>query len=185
MQGCLGRVVFALAGVTLGQQFLLTHERRRTLRHPRLLGDDLRLGRIDIGLQILRVEPGQHLLGCHSITDVNRTLDDLATHTKRQLRLYPCLDITGEGNRGRVIRRLDDLHEHPRQVFLHGFFLVASRQQGDDTQGHDYFKSGNHHANSLAFSMYNSTESLEQDWNLARASYEEKAHTLSALKHLP
>ncbi|MNV66164.1 hypothetical protein D3C71_1589040 [compost metagenome] len=145
----------------------------------------MRLGRIDIGLQILGVEPGQHLLGGHSITDVDRALDDLATHAERQLRLYPGLDITGEGNRDRVIGRLDDLHEHPWQVFLHGFFLVASRQQGDDTQGHYCFQSGNHHANSLAFFMYNTTESLEQDWNLARASYEEKAHTLSALKHLP
>ncbi|MNV66165.1 hypothetical protein D3C71_1589050 [compost metagenome] len=136
----------------------------------------MRLGRIDIGLQILRVEPGQHLLGCHSITDVNRTLDDLATHTERQLRLYPRLNITGEGNRGRVVRRLDDLHEHPWQVFLYGFFLVAGRQQGDDAQGHDYFESGNHHANSLAFFMSSTTESLEQDSNLARASYEEKIH---------
>ncbi|MNR29857.1 hypothetical protein D3C85_1472720 [compost metagenome] len=78
----LGGVVFALAGVALGQEFLLAHERGGGLFDPRLFGNYLRLGRIDAGLQILRIEPGEHLSGRHPITDIDRALDDLAGDAK-------------------------------------------------------------------------------------------------------
>ncbi|MNE59343.1 hypothetical protein D3C80_1544290 [compost metagenome] len=67
----LGRVVFALAGVALGQEFLLAHERRGALFDQGLFGHHLRLGRVDIGLQVLGIEPGQHLFGRHPVTDID------------------------------------------------------------------------------------------------------------------
>ncbi len=122
-QGGLGGVEFALAGVTLGQQFLLTHERCGALLDPCLLGDDLGLSGIDVGLQILGIEFGQHLPGADPVADIDHALDDLATDPERQFGLHPGLHIAGQGHGSRVIGGFDLLHKDPWQVLRRGFFL--------------------------------------------------------------
>lgn len=71
------------------------------------------MGGIDVGLQVLGVELGQHLFGGHAVAHVHHALDDLAADTERQIGLHAGLDITREGHRRRKIRRLHGLHEHP------------------------------------------------------------------------
>ncbi|MNC42859.1 hypothetical protein D3C75_916900 [compost metagenome] len=73
-----GGIVFALAGVALGQQLLLAHERGTGLGDPRLRGEHLGLGRVDIVLQVFRVKPGEHLVGLDVIAHVDATRNDLA-----------------------------------------------------------------------------------------------------------
>ncbi len=57
---------------------MLTHESGRRLLHAGLFGDDLGLSGIDVGLQIFRIEFGQHLFGGDAVADIDHALDDLA-----------------------------------------------------------------------------------------------------------
>ncbi|MNP16252.1 hypothetical protein D3C76_1086400 [compost metagenome] len=161
----LGRVVFALAGVALGQEFLLAHERRRTLLDPRLLGGHLGLGGVDVGLQVPGVEPGQHLPGRDPGADIDLAFDDLATHAKRQVSLHPRLDIAGQGHRSGVFAGHGLLHENPRQGFFFGLLITAPRQQHAHAQTNHQFDSGTSHADSFALygrTSDDTTVSLEQ-----------------------
>ena len=100
----LGGVVFAAAGIAFGQEFFLAHEGGGGLLDPRLLGHNLGLGRIDVGLQVLRVELGQDLPGRDAVAYVDHALDDLATHAKGQIGLHARLDIAGQRDRRGKIR---------------------------------------------------------------------------------
>ncbi len=102
---------------------MLANEGRGGLFDPSLFGNDLSLGRVDSGLQVFRVEFGQHLFGRNPVTDIDHTLDDLAAHAERQFGLYSRLDVAGECHRGGVIRWFDLLHEDSWAVLLDGLFL--------------------------------------------------------------
>ena len=141
-QGGLGGIVFALAGVALGQEFLLANESGGGLFDSGLFGNDLRLSRVDAGLQVLGIEFGQHLFGRNPITDIDRTLDDLAANAERQVGLDPRLNITGQGHRRRVIRRFYLLHEYPRTVLFDRFFIATGAQQDKEAQANHCFQSG-------------------------------------------
>lgn len=78
----LGGVVFAAAGIALGQELFLTYKSGSSLFDPRLLGHDLGLGRVDVGLQVLGIELGQHLLGGVAVAHIHHALDDLAAHAE-------------------------------------------------------------------------------------------------------
>ncbi len=80
--GSLCGVIFAAAGVTLGQQLLLARERSAGLTHTSLLGGHSSSCRIDIDLQILGVEPGQNLPGSDPVADIHVALNDLAVDPK-------------------------------------------------------------------------------------------------------
>src|SRR3546814_368152 len=147
------------------QEFLLAHERRRTLLDPRLFGGHLSLGGVDTGLQVLGVEPGEHLSGRNPVTDIHLALDDLAAHAKRQIGLHPGLDIPGEGHRGGIFGGHGLLHENPRQGFFFGLFTTASGQQHTQAKANQNFTSRTSHADSFALygrTSDDTTVSLEQ-----------------------
>ena len=125
----LGGVVFAAAGVALGQEFFLAHKSGGGLLDPRLLGHDLGLGRIHVGLQILGIELGQHLFGAHAVAHIHHALDDLAAHAKGQVGLHARLHIPGQRDGRSKIRGLHGLHEHSGMLLGFGVFLAASAQQ--------------------------------------------------------
>ncbi|MNE78684.1 hypothetical protein D3C80_1751120 [compost metagenome] len=57
---------------------MLAHEGGAGLGDPRLRGEYLGLGRVDIVLQVFRVKPGEHLVGLDVIAHVDATRNDLA-----------------------------------------------------------------------------------------------------------
>ncbi|MNE80757.1 hypothetical protein D3C80_1773570 [compost metagenome] len=105
---------------------MLAHEGGGVLFDLGLFGDDLCLGRIHVGLQVLGIEPGEHLPGRNPVTDIHGTLDDLPADTERQLGLHPGLDIAGQRDVDGVVGQLDLLHENPWPVLLDRFLFVAS-----------------------------------------------------------
>ena len=125
----LGGIVFAAAGVALGQELFLAHEGGGRLFDPRLLGHNLGLGGIDVGLQVFGIELGQHLLGADAIAHVHHALDDLAAHTEGQIGLHTGLDIAGQRDCCGKIRRLHGLHEYPRVLLGLSLFLATAAQQ--------------------------------------------------------
>ncbi|KPX12495.1 hypothetical protein ALO72_200037 [Pseudomonas syringae pv. delphinii] len=80
--GRLCGVIFAAAGIALGQQLLLAHERSAGLTHASLFGGHRGGGRVDIDLQILGVKTGQHLPGSDPVADIHIALNDLAVDPK-------------------------------------------------------------------------------------------------------
>ncbi|MCY1431180.1 hypothetical protein D9M71_471430 [compost metagenome] len=98
-----GRVVLALAGVALGQEFLLTDKGCGGLRDPRLRGEYLGLGRVDVVLQVFRVQARQHLVSLDVVANVDAARNDLAAHAERQVGLHPRLYIAGQGDPGSEI----------------------------------------------------------------------------------
>ncbi|MNZ55170.1 hypothetical protein D3C78_730920 [compost metagenome] len=129
---------------------MLADERGSRLLDPRLFGDHLGLRAVEAGLQVFRVEPGQHLPGGHAITDIHHALDDLAVHAKRQLGLDPRLNIPGEGHRGCEFSGFYLLHEHPWAFLFNGLLVAARGQQGKEAQANDTLQSGTSHASSFA-----------------------------------
>src|SRR5471032_3447674 len=103
--------------------------------------DSWDLSRVNIGLQVFWIESGEDLPGRNPVTDIDHTLDDLATDAERQFGLHAGLNVTGQGHRSGVIRRLDDLHEDTRQVFFDRFFFAAGGQHHEEAQTEHYFQS--------------------------------------------
>jgi len=83
------------------------------LLDPRLLGHDLGLGGIDVGLQILGIEPGQHLSGFDAIAYIHHALDDLAADAEGQIGLHAGLDISGQRDGRGEIGGLYGLNKDP------------------------------------------------------------------------
>jgi len=147
-QRSFGGIVFALAGVALGQQFLLADKGRAGLGDPRLRREHLGLGRVDIVLQVFRVEPRQHLVGLDVVTDIDATGNDLAADAERQVGLHPRLHVAGQGDPGCEIGGLNLLHTHPRQG-LGDLFLAAAGEQIQQPQANDRQWAHQRHAGSL------------------------------------
>ncbi len=147
-QGRFGGIVFAAAGVALGQQFLLAHEGGTGLGNPCLCGEHFGLGRIDVVLQVLGVQARQHLVGLDVVTDVDTAGDDLATNTERQVGLHTRLNIASQGHPGREVGRLYLLHAYPRQN-LGGFLLATASEHQQQPQAHDRQRTIERHAGSL------------------------------------
>ncbi|MNJ56530.1 hypothetical protein D3C77_520810 [compost metagenome] len=106
---------------------MLTDKRGGTLGHPRLFGEHFGLGRIDSGLQVFGVEPGQDLIGLHMVADIDAAGDDLAAHAKRLIRLHPRLDITSEGHGSSKIAGLNTLYAHSGQLDFGSALLATAR----------------------------------------------------------
>ena len=124
----LGRIVFTAAGVALGQQLFLAHKGRAALRHPRLLGGDCGYSGIDVSLQILGIEFGQHLPRRDPVADIHHALNNLAADPERKLSLHTRLNIAGQRHLRGVIRRRDLLHVDTRQIRRRRLFLATASQ---------------------------------------------------------
>ncbi|MNP13055.1 hypothetical protein D3C76_1053200 [compost metagenome] len=116
---------------------MLTDKGGGGLGHARLFGKDFGLGRIDIGLQVLGVEPGQDLVGLDVIADVDAAGNDLAAHAKRKIGLHPRLNITGQRHRSREITGLNSLYADPGQLGFSSLFFAAPRQHQQHPQADD------------------------------------------------
>ncbi|MNO75423.1 hypothetical protein D3C76_664690 [compost metagenome] len=142
-----GRVVFALAGVALGQEFLLTDKGCGGLRDTRLGGEHFGLGRVDVVLQVFRVESGQHLVGLDVITDIDAARDDLAADAERQVGLHPRLHVAGQGDPGGEVGGFDPQYTDPGQ-YLGGFFLAAACETDQQSQAYNQQRTRQRHAGS-------------------------------------
>ncbi|MNL10248.1 hypothetical protein D3C87_1310440 [compost metagenome] len=129
---------------------------------------------VDIGLQVLRVEPGKDLSGRDPVTDIDRTLDDLSAHAKRQFGLHPGLHIAGQGDVGGIFGRFDFLNENPWPSLLNRCFFITRGQQSQEAQADRHFHSRNSHADSFALCARNTSVSLEQGFKRARCAASNK-----------
>lgn len=125
----LGAVVFAAAGVALGQQLALAPEVDLGQAQPRLLGRDGGAGVVHLGAQLLRVEAGQDLAGLHPVADVDMALDDLAADAEGLLRLDPRLDVAHHAGARGVVGAGGLAHQYAGQVFLRCVLAAAGQCQ--------------------------------------------------------
>ena len=105
----LGLVVVAARGVAAGQKILLALEGGRRLPQPGLGRGDAGLGRDQLGLLLVGIEPGQHLVQHDMVADIDQALADLAAQAKRQVGAHLRGDHAGQGD-GR--REIDDFRGH-------------------------------------------------------------------------
>ncbi|MNN80746.1 hypothetical protein D3C81_1975050 [compost metagenome] len=127
---------------------MLAHEGGAGLGDPRLRGEYFGLGRVDVVLQVFRVQPGQHLVGLDVIANIDAARNDLAADTERQISLHPRLHIAGQGDPGSEIGGLDLLHTHPRQR-LGDLFLATAGEHVKQPQADDRQRTHQRHAGSL------------------------------------
>ena len=136
-QRLLGKVVFAPGGETLRQQRLLPLEGGRGLRQLRFRRRQVGLGRAQIRLLLLLVQPGDDLVLRDMLADLDQPLGDAAADAEGEVAEVARGDLAGErgprrivgdGNRGRA--HLD------RQPLRRRLLALAAGKRGDQ-RGHD------------------------------------------------
>jgi hypothetical protein len=131
--GRVGLVVLATGGIAGRQQILLAFEGAGRLPQGRLGRLHAGLGGLQLGLLLVGIEPGQHLVGGDVVADIGQPRGDLAADPERHLALHLGGDRAGQGDLGREVCNLgrDDVDALKRRWRA---FLSAAGQQGQHQQ---------------------------------------------------
>ena len=131
-EGFLSLIVLPLGREALGEQRLLALIAGGILTEHGLGSLDGGLGRGQRCVLLLRVEPGQHLVGRHVVADINQALADAAGHPKGQIALDLRADLARQSHRRRIVGQGDWLNlHHGRKALRRARLLLA----GGETQG--------------------------------------------------
>src|SRR5262249_37743183 len=110
-------------------------------RHLGIRLGDLGFGDLEILAVLLRVEPGEEVTLFYLSSDIDRPLEDLAVHSKPDIRLVTRLDLAGQRSRLTRFFRFDSHGaDWPNIGCGCLLFLLAGCQSQDQNEDTDHYR---------------------------------------------